>query len=186
MGPWGALEAGLSKITGLSLGHVTQLVSLILIAAAWALGVRPSLVTLANMFLIGFFMDLFMKVLPPVSGWPLQVLACAAGLIAYSFGISFYLIASGGDSGPREGMMLGISRALGTSIQVAKIVLDLGALALAFVVGGPIGLGTLAFALGAGPAIQLFMRLRGYVAVQGELTKITDAAKGRSEADPLG
>lgn len=175
MGPWGALEVGLSARSDLTLGHITQLVSLVLILLAWALKIRPTIVTLANMFLIGIFMDLFMKLTPVVSGLLFQLPLYIVGLVVYSFGISFYLIASDGNSGPRESMMLGISKASGTSIRTAKIILDLSALILAIVTGGPIGIGTIVFAFAAGPIIQLFMHIRGFKTIEGKLVKYLEA-----------
>jgi len=131
MGPWGALEVGIAARSGLTLGQVAQLVSLTLILVAWALKIPPSLVTLANMLLIGYFMDIFMPLVPEVSGWLFRIPSYLLGLAVYCFGISFYLIASGGASGPREGTMLGVSRAFGTTIKTARIGIDLFALLLA-------------------------------------------------------
>lgn len=171
MGPWGALEVGIAARSGLTLGQVAQLVSLTLILAAWALKIPPSLVTLANMLLIGYFMDIFMQLVPEISGWLFRIPSYLLGLAVYCFGISFYLIASGGASGPREGTMLGVSRAFGTSIKTARIGIDLFALLLAFVTGGPIGLGTVFFAFSAGPVIQFFIGLRGFTTIQGKLVR---------------
>lgn len=172
MGPWGALEVGIAARSGLTLGQVAQLVSLTLILVAWALKIPPSIVTIANMLLIGYFMDIFMKVVPEISGWLYRIPSYLLGLVLYCFGISFYLIASGGASGPREGTMLGVSRAFRTTIKTARIGIDLCALLLAFVAGGPIGVGTVFFAFSAGPVIQFFIGLRGYTTIQGRLTKI--------------
>jgi uncharacterized membrane protein YczE len=169
MGPWGALEVGLSKLTGLTVGQCTQIVSLVLILLSWALGVKPSIVTFANMFFIGFFMDLFSGVIPLMSPLLCQLFFNVVGLIVYAFGISFYLVAARGNSGPRESMMLGIFRLFKISIGASKIIVDLGALIIAFIIKGPIGIGTFLFALAAGPCIQFFLRLRGYRTVQGKL-----------------
>lgn len=79
MGPWGALEVGLSKLVGLTVGQITQLISLALMLLAWALGIRPSMVTFANMLLIGFFMDLFLKVVSEILRLPYQIFLKACG-----------------------------------------------------------------------------------------------------------
>jgi uncharacterized membrane protein YczE len=169
MGPWGALEVGLSKLTGLTVGQCTQIVSLVLILLSWAFGVKPSVVTFANMFFIGFFMDLFSGVVPLMSPFFCQLFSNVAGLMFYTFGISFYLIAAGGNSGPRESIMLGIFRLFKISIGASKIIVDFGALIIAFIIKGPIGIGTFLFVLAAGPCIQFFLRLRGYRTIQGKL-----------------
>lgn len=177
MGPWGALEVGLSKLTGLTVGQCTQIVSLALILLSWALGVKPSIVTFANMFFIGFFMDLFLNIIPSMSPFLCQLFFNIVGLIAYAFGISFYLIAARGNSGPRESMMLGLFRLFKISIGVSKITVDLSALIIAVIIKGPIGIGTFLFALAAGPFIQLFLKLRGYKTVQGKLAFDCDDQK---------
>lgn len=177
MGPWGALEVGLSNLTGLSVGQCTQIVSLVLILVSWALGVKPSIVTVANMFFIGFFMDLFSGIIPSISPFLCQLCFNVVGLIVYAFGISFYLIAAGGNSGPRESVMLGIFRRFNLSIGASKIIVDLCALTIAFMIRGPIGIGTFLFALAAGPFIQLFLRLRGYSTIQGKLAFDRDDRK---------
>jgi len=160
MGPWGALEVGLSGATGLSVGHITQIISMILIFVAWGLGFKPSVITLLNMFFIGWFMDLFMKIIPAGSTVYLNILLYAAGVIVYSFGISFYLSVFSKKAGPRESVMLGLSRKLKISVRFSRILIDGFALLLAFLFKGPIGVGTIIFAFTAGPLIQQFMRLK--------------------------
>ncbi len=159
MGPWGALEVGLSGVTGLSVGHMTQIISLILIFVAWGLRFRPSVITVLNMFFIGWFMDLFMNVIPVSKAFYVNILLYAAGLVLYCFGISFYLSIFSKQAGPRESVMLGLSIKLKISIRLSRIIIDVFALLLAFLFKGPIGIGTIIFAVAAGPLIQQFLRL---------------------------
>ena len=170
MGPWGALEVGVSNRTGLSVGTVTQIISLILVIVSWVLAVRPTLVTLLNVFLIGFFMDIALRFVPQAEGWVGRGAFFLIGLGLYSFGIAFYLSAARGDSGPRESLMLAVSRAFRASIRVSRISVDIFALALALIARGPIGVGTVVFAVSAGPIIQFFLRLLGH-ATKGGLLK---------------
>ena len=178
MGPWGALEVGVSKLTGLSVGVVTQAISLALVLLSWALAVPPTLVTILNAFSIGFFMDLALRVLPKPEAWLARGAFFVGGLGIYSFGIAFYLVAAAGDSGPRESLMLAVSRSFRASVRVSRIAVDLFALALAFLAKGPIGIGTVAFAFVAGPLIQFFLRLRGYATIQGKFSRIAGDAEG--------
>jgi len=157
MGPWGAFEQGLAAKTGITFGRASQLVGLVLILLAWALRQPPTLVTVMNMLLIGEFSDRFLAVLSAAHGLPAQVAYFAAGLIVYSIGIAVYLVPGLG-SGPREGVMLGLRDALHTSIRLARVCIDLTVLIMAWAMRGPIGLGTVAYALGAGPLIQFFLK----------------------------
>lgn len=177
MGPWGALEVGVSRLTGLSVGTVTQLISLALVLLSWALAVRPTFVTLLNVFFIGFFMDVALRFVPQAEGWAGQGLFFVAGLGLYSFGIAFYLAAAQGDSGPRESLMIAVSRSFRASVRVSRIAVDIFALLLALVARGPIGVGTVVFAFAAGPIIQLFLRLLGYTTKKGLLEKSPEVAR---------
>jgi len=156
MGPWGAFEQGLAAKTGITFGRASQLVGLALILVAWVLRQPPTVVTVMNMLLIGDFCDRFLAVLPAAQGLPAQVACFATGLIVQSIGTALYLTPGLG-SGPREGVMLGLSEAVNTSIRLARVCIDLTVMVLALAMRGPIGPGTVAHALGAGPLIQFFL-----------------------------
>lgn len=157
MGPWGAFEQGLAARTGMTFGRATQLVGLALVLLAWVLKQPPTIVTIVNMVFIGEFSDRFLPLLPAAEGLWAQVLYLALGLVIYSAGIAVY-IAPGLGSGPREGVMLGICEALNTSVRLSRVCIDLTVLVLAWVMRGPIGPGTVVYALGAGPLIQFFLK----------------------------
>jgi uncharacterized membrane protein YczE len=162
MGPWGALEVGLSYTTGLSVGQITQLISLSLVFVSWGLGIKPSLVTLMNMFFIGWFLDRYIELIPVAPSLTASVLSYASGILVYCFGISFYLSVATNSSGPRESLMLGVSKKTHMSIRISKILIDSFALILAFIFKGPIGIGTILFACSAGPLIHYFLKVLKY------------------------
>lgn len=172
MGPWGALEVGLSSITVFSMGQITQLISLLLIVLSWLMKIKPSLVTFMNMFFIGYFMDLFLIILPKQNYFPFQILFFLSGLLIYSFGIGFYLSFSVRSSGPRESFMLAISRNLKISMRFSRVIIDVSVLILALITKGSIGVGTIIFAFSAGPLIQFFLKLRGFTSEKGTIKRI--------------
>lgn len=153
MGPWGAFEQGFAARTGMTFGRATQLVGLVLILLAWVLKQPPTIVTIMNMVFIGEFSDRFLTLLPTAQGLLAQVLCLASGLAMYSVGIAVYL-APGLGSGPREGVMLGMCETLSTSVRFSRVCIDLTVLVLAWAMRGPIGPGTIVYALGAGPLIE--------------------------------
>ena len=61
MNPWGVLNVGITKVTTLTIGQVSQLIGLVVIIVGWILGFAPGFGTLANMYLIGFFIDLIIR-----------------------------------------------------------------------------------------------------------------------------
>lgn len=160
MGSWGAFQQSLGVKIGISFGHTVQLVGAVLVVVAWMLGESPTLVTLMNMVCVGGFSDLFLTRIDPAFGLLAQCGLLAAGVTIYTLGVALYLSVGLG-AGPREGVMLGLSRVSGITIRSARILIDFSVLALAWAMGGPIGPGTVAYSLGAGPLIQFFMRPLG-------------------------
>jgi uncharacterized membrane protein YczE len=155
--PWDVLHQGIAKHTPLSFGLATEVVALAVLVVAWALGARIWIGTLANAALIG----LFVAVLQPLhavqapSGWPLAAragLACA-GLVAFGAGSAFYIGASLG-AGPRDSLMLVGALRTGARIGIVRAVLEGTVLVAGFLLGGTVGVGTVAFALLIGPSVE--------------------------------
>jgi uncharacterized membrane protein YczE len=78
-----------------------------------------------------------------------------AGILAIGFGSALY-IGSGLGAGPRDGLMMGFHR-LGLSVRAARTVIEIGVLALGWLLGGSLGVGTVAFAVGIGPLVHLLL-----------------------------
>jgi len=157
MGPWGAFEQALSKLAGMSFGTSVQLVGVALVAVAWTLGERPTLVTLLNMLLVGEFTDVFLRLVRTPEAPAVRAAVFAVGLVVYSIGVALCVSLRIG-VGPREALMLGVMRRAHTSLRAARIAIDMSVLVIAWAVKGPIGIGTVAYAVGAGPLIQLFVK----------------------------
>lgn len=156
MGPWGAFEQVLSQRIGITFGRASQLIGLALVGLAWGLKERPTLVTILNMVLIGVFADFVLSRISPVTAALAKPIVFGLGLIIYSIGIAMYVSLRMG-AGPREALMLGLSRRFSMSIRVSRIIIDSSVAIAAWLMGGPVSYGTVVFALGAGPLIQLFM-----------------------------
>lgn len=72
----------------------------------------------------------------------------------------FYLNAGLG-SGPRDGLMLGLSRLFKVKVAVPRTVIELAVLTGGFYLGGPVGVGTILIAFLVGPAIQVVYAIMG-------------------------
>jgi uncharacterized protein len=156
--PWDVLHQGVAEQTGLSFGAANVVVSAVVLAAAWALRARIGLGTLMNATLIGVFL-IWLTGLDAVAalseeGLALRIALIPLALLAFGVGSAFYIGATMG-AGPRDSLMLVVSRRLGVRIGIARAGIELGALLLGFALGGTAGIGTLVFALGIGPAIEL-------------------------------
>ncbi len=160
--PWDVLHQGLAEQTGLSFGEANLAVSAVVLAAAWLLRAHIGLGTLLNALLIGTFV-IALTALEPVQalseeGLGLRVALIPLALAGFGVGSAFYIGATLG-AGPRDSLMLVLSRRLGVRIGVSRTVIEIGALVAGFALGGTVGVGTLVFAVGIGPAVELSFRL---------------------------
>ena len=156
--PWDVLHQGLAEQTGLSFGAANLVVSVVVLAAAWLLRARIGLGTLLNALLIGTFVIGLtrLEAVDDLSGGGLglRIALLALALACFGVGSAFYIGAALG-AGPRDSLMLVLSRRAGVRIGVARAAVELGALVTGFALGGTAGVGTLVFALGIGPAVEL-------------------------------
>jgi uncharacterized membrane protein YczE len=158
LGPWEVFHQGIAQLTGLQLGTVSILVGIPVLAAWYPLGERPGVGTIINILLIGTATNLAMDAIPEPSGQPAQLLMMLAGVVTIAAGSGLYLAADLGP-GPRDGLMTGLHYRFGWSIRRARTGIELSVLAIGFLAGGTIGLGTVVFALGIGPLVQVMLRL---------------------------
>jgi uncharacterized membrane protein YczE len=158
LSPWDVLNQGIAERTPLSFGTANIAVAVVVLAIAWALGARVGAGTVANAVLIGLFVDGLVGVgaFGGLGGQPLVVraLALAAGILVIGLGSGFY-IGAGMGAGPRDSLMLVLARRTGIRIGAVRGGLEVGVTAVGFGLGGTVGIGTLAFALGIGPAVEL-------------------------------
>jgi hypothetical protein len=97
------------------------------------------------------------SVLPAARGIGWQVSELAGGILACGVASGLYIGARFGP-GPRDGLMTGFARVTGQSLRLVRTVLELTVLAAGWLLGGVVGVGTVAYALGIGPLAQLFLR----------------------------
>jgi uncharacterized membrane protein YczE len=73
-------------------------------------------------------------------------------------GTALYIKARLG-AGPRDSLMLALRDRFGIRVSIARTVLETTALALGWLMGGTVGVGTLIFAFGVGPAVEVAFRV---------------------------
>jgi len=154
LGPWESLHEGIGRFTGQPLGTVSILLGIPILALWWPLGERPGLGTLLNVVLIGTATNAGLAVLPTVTGTAAQAAVMLLGVVVIAAGSGLYLAADLG-AGPRDGLMTGLHHRFGWSIRRARTAIELAVLLLGFLLGGTIGVGTVVFALGIGPLVQV-------------------------------
>jgi uncharacterized membrane protein YczE len=158
LSPWDVLHQGLARHTPLSFGEATIAVSVLVLAVAWLLGARVGVGTVANAVLVGGFVQLLSSLhwVAALARQPLsvRVVLMAAGLTLMGVGTGLYLGADLG-AGPRDSLMVVGARRTPFRLGVVRATLELCALAGGVALGGTVGVGTLAFALGIGPMVEL-------------------------------
>ena len=158
LSPWESLHQGISLRTGIPIGTVSILLGVPILLMWLPLGERPGIGTLFNVIVIGLVTNISLGFLPIFSHVIAQLVEMALGIAVIGMGSALYLGSRLG-AGPRDGLMMGLARKTGWSIRVTRTLIEITVLAIAWLLGGTIGLGTLAFALGIGPAVQLAFRL---------------------------
>ena len=158
LGPWEAFHQGIALLTGLQLGTVSILLGIPILLAWYPLGERPGVGTVINIVLIGTATNVALGILPPITGQPQQLLAMLAGVVTIAIGSGLYLASDLGP-GPRDGLMTGLHFRFGWSIRRSRTVVEVAVLILGFLMGGAVGLGTVVFALGIGPLVQVMLRV---------------------------
>jgi uncharacterized protein len=158
--PWTVLAEGVSKHTPLAIGTATVVISVLVMLAWIPLRQRPGVGTVANALLIGVAIDVMLPLLPGPGGIAWRGLFVVAGIALVALGSGLYLTARLGP-GPRDGLMTGLHYRTGRSLRVVRTAIEGSALAAGFVLGGRVGVGTVAFALLVGPGVQAAVRLLG-------------------------
>jgi uncharacterized protein len=164
LSPWDVLNQGIARRSPLSFGEANVAVALVVLVLAWLLGARIGLGTLANAVLVGAFIDQFLRIhaLHRLADAPLAVRIGLdlAGIALIGVATAFYIGARFG-AGPRDSLMLVGAGRTRFRVGVVRAVLEGGALAAGFALGGTVGLGTLAFALLVGPSVEASFFLLG-------------------------
>ncbi len=158
LGPWDVLHQGLSRHTGIPIGTVSIPVGLLILLAWLPLGERPGWGTLLNVVMVGLVLDGMLLLLPEPGNGMMRVALLVAGIVVAGIGSGLYLSAQIG-AGPRDGLMLGLARKTGWSIRMVRTLIELSALVVGWLLGGTVGIGTLAFAFGIGPIVQVALRM---------------------------
>jgi uncharacterized membrane protein YczE len=154
LGPWEAFHQGISRITGIPLGTVSILVGIPVLALWWPLHERPGIGTLLNVVLIGTATNVGIAAIPAMDELVPQLAMMLAGVLVIGIGSGLYLAADLGP-GPRDGLMTGLHHRFGWSIRRARTLIEVIVLVAGWLLGGTVGLGTLVFAFGIGPIVQV-------------------------------
>lgn len=171
--PWDVLTQGLHRQTGLSFGVLTVIIGALVLLLWIPLRQKPGLGTVLNVLLIGPAADLGLAFIPQQHEPVLQGLLFAGGLALIAVASGLYIGARLGP-GPRDGLMTGLHDRLGMRIGLARTIVEVTVLGAGWLLGGQVGIGTLAFALLVGPMVGVALPILTVPAAR-------DAARPRGE-----
>lgn len=187
LSPWDVLSQGVAEHTPLSFGMANVVIGVAVLAIAWRLGARVGPGTVANAVLIGVFVDSLLRAqaIRDLSGAGIvgQAALLGGGIALIGLATALY-IGAGMGAGARDSLMLVLAERMGARVRVVRTALEATATVLGFVLGGTVGIGTLAFALAIGPAVEAAFSLlsRSPLALLGEQDNGPEARAGRSGA----
>ncbi len=163
LNPWGTFHTGVSLQSGLQFGTVSQLTGLTIILLSLLLKIYPGIATVLNAFFCGFFINLLenINVIPIPNSILIKIIYFVIGLFLLAYGIYLYLSSNLG-AGPRDGLMIGLVKSTKYSVRLIRTFIEISALILGVILGGPIGIGTLLAAALSGIILQLVFNLAKY------------------------
>ena len=158
--PWSVLAQGISLNTDISVGVVTFLISVSVLFLWIFLKQKPGLGTLFNILIIASMIDLCIIFVPTPEIYYNKILLSIMSVLFVGLGTGFYLVANLGP-GPRDGLMTGLQKKTNLPIALVRAFLEILVVSIGWYLGGTVGIGTLLFAFGIGPAVALGLYLVG-------------------------
>lgn len=155
LSPWNVFNQGVSETFGISMGSVIVISSIVILMLWIPLRQRPGLGTVLNALLIGFWYQMIADRLPIVDDVWIQIGLLGAALLCLPLATACYLGAGLGP-GPRDGLMTGIA-ARGHSLRLVRTGIEATVLAIGWLLGGTVGIGTILTVVTVGPLIQLLL-----------------------------
>jgi uncharacterized membrane protein YczE len=178
--PWTVLAQGLTVQTGLGIGLLTNIIGVLVLLLWLPLRQKPGLGTVLNVLLIGPLIELSLWVLPAMPTVWAQAGMFTAGLVLLAVASGIYIGARLGP-GPRDGLMTGIHDRFGLPMWAGRFGIEATVLLVGWMLGGNVGLGTLAFALLIGPLCGIALPLMGVRS--GRLTAAIEPAPSQRSPD---
>lgn len=156
--PWDVLSQGVVLHSGLNFAIVTNVIGALVLLLWIPIRQKPGVGTILNVLLIGPSIEVGLWMLPSPDSLLTQALLLAGGLVLLAAATGLYIGARFGP-GPRDGLMTGIHRRMGWPIWAVRTSIEVTVLAAGWLLGGTVGVGTLAFALLIGPLVNLTLPL---------------------------
>jgi uncharacterized membrane protein YczE len=151
--PWTVFAQGLTTVTGWSIGFATFITSIAVLVLWVPLRQIPGIGTISNAIVIALVLEYILPHLPRFELDALQIAQAVFGILVTGFGGAIYLISNLGP-GPRDGLMTGVQHLTNWPISGVRASIEILVVIAGWSLGGTVGLGTVLFAIGIGPAVS--------------------------------
>ena len=152
--PWSVLAQGISLNINYSIGIITFFISLFVIFLWVFLSEKPGIGTILNAIIIAIMIDVSLALIETPEAYFSRIFMAIVAVLLVGLGSGFYLIANLGP-GPRDGLMTGLQKKTNLPIASVRVFLEITVVSIGWYLGGTVGIGTLLFAFGVGPAVAL-------------------------------
>ena len=157
--PWALLEVAISGLTGITPGRMSIIVGFVVLIGALALREKIGWGTIDNILFIGLWEDLFLGLIPSIeNNFILQALMLLSAVFMMGIASAIYIGVDAG-AGPRDSLMLAVHRTSGLSLRMGRAIIEIIVVTVGWLLGGPLGFGTVIFALLIGPSVQWAFKL---------------------------
>lgn len=165
--PWDVFHVGFAKAVGISIGVASIITGVAIVALSVLLGEKLGLGTLLNMILIGVFLDMIigLHILPIATSFLSGVIMLLIGLFIIALASYFY-IGSGFGAGPRDSLMVVLTRKTKFPIGVCRGTIELLAVGAGWSLGGMLGIGTILSTFAIGFCVQTTFSLLNFDATK--------------------
>ena len=156
--PWDVFHQGLAMHTGMTIGVASAVVGVAVLLAWIPLRNRPGIGTIANVVVIAVTVDAGLLVLSTPTSMPVRIAMMVGAVVLNAIATVLY-VGAGLGPGPRDGLMTGLVVRTGLSVRLVRTGIEATVLAVGWLLGGTVGVGTLLYAFGIGPLVQFFVRI---------------------------
>jgi len=160
--PWSVLAQGISLNVDLSIGIITLFLSIGVLLFWLPLNQKPGIGTILNALIIAVMIDISIALIPTPENYISQLLLAFIAVLTVGLGGGIYLVPNLG-AGPRDGLMVGLQQKTNLPIAAVRAFLEITVVTIGWYLGGTVGVGTLLFAFGIGPAVALGLFLTGKI-----------------------
>ena len=158
--PWDVLNDGVSKVAGISFGNASISIGVALMVIVYICHERIGLGSIMNMIMVGVFIDIIQsfRIIPAANGYLTGIPLLITGMFTLAYS-SYIYINTGFGAGPRDSVMVILMRKTRLPVGICRASVELTAVAVGWLLGGSVGLGTLIASFGMGMCMQLTFKL---------------------------